>query len=527
MCDIMIITDMDLVFYGYNIYNHKNNKNIRVIYIMNSIKKTGDQNQIKKQKRKHWNININNQNKRYVKNKKYHKKKEGIKGKEIEKEEKMEKDNISKECIVRDTEKNEKSCVVLDKKYPSINFASVYLKSLRERDRLYFPNSDSSKISFNNDFISLLKLLEKSQKEKNVERDEERGKNNECFCKNSSCDHDEKTTVEISNITEIKNINDLLELGCKFHCKSNKMFYNINLRVLHGLTESLNDINNIIGMKNVKDKLVDQILYFLQGYHNKGKKCLECIDCDFGITCMKNQSDMLHTAITGPPGVGKTMLAKHLAILYNKMGILKTNKFKIVSRSDLVGKYLGETAMKTQSVIDEADGGVLFIDEAYSLGNTGERDFYSKECIDTLTKNLSEKKTFICIIAGYKESLEKCFFSHNEGLSRRFTFRYDLEKYSWDELKKIFEIKVKQENFSIKYNAEIDEMFRNNEKYFINNGGDMETLYLKTKMAHCRNILIKPEEQFILNTDDVKKGIQDLIETRKNKKNNNLHYMYI
>jgi SpoVK/Ycf46/Vps4 family AAA+-type ATPase len=437
-----------------------------------------------------------------------------------------------RDCVVYE-DKNKDQLNNSDKKYPSIFFSSLYSKSLKERerekekdkDKIIFPKQDPPKLSFSNEFSSLLKLLEISSREK--EKNNESNKEKIFNCKNILCDHNDKTIIEPLNITEIKNIDKLLELAKTFHCKSNKMFYNINLRVLHKLIDSLNDINKIIGMKNVKDKLVDQILYFLQGYHNKGKKCLECIDCELGITCMKNQSDMLHTVITGPPGVGKTMLAKHLAVLYNKIGILKTDKFKIVSRSDLVGKYLGETAIKTQAVIDEADGGVLFIDEAYSLGYTGERDFYSKECIDTLTKNLSEKKTFICIIAGYKDSLDKCFFSHNEGLSRRFTFRYDLDKYSWKELKEIFEIKVKQENFSVGYDDEINQIFKDNEKYFINNGGDMETLYLKTKLAHCRNIIIKPEEQFVLNTDDVKKGIQDLIETRQNKKDDNIHHMYI
>jgi hypothetical protein len=445
-------------------------------------------------------------------------------------ENKNEEENKCRDCVIYDDKKESKPLITRidsqdesDKKIPSIFFSSLYSKSIR--DKLNLSKQDSLKKSFSSEFSSLLKLLEESSKEKDNDNDND--KENKFECKNSNCDHNDETYREPLNFSEIKNIDGLLELAKTFHCKSNKMFYNINLRILHELIESLNDINKIIGMKKIKDKLVDQILYFLQGYHNKGKKCLECVDCKLGTTCMKNQSDMLHTVITGPPGVGKTMLAKHLANLYNKIGILKTNKFKLVSRSDLVGKYLGETAIKTQAVIDEADGGVLFIDEAYSLGYTGERDFYSKECIDTLTKNLSERKTFICIIAGYKESLEKCFFSHNEGLNRRFTFRYDLEKYSWKDLRQIFEIKVKKEDFSIGYGDEIDDIFKNNEKYFINNGGDMETLYLKTKLAHCRNIKIKPEEQFILTAEDVKKGIHDLIETRKNNKEENYNHVYM
>src|SRR5438093_1618571 len=87
--------------------------------------------------------------------------------------------------------------------------------------------------------------------------------------------------------------------------------------------------------------------------------------------------------------------------------IKKKNKFKLVKRTDLVGEYLGHTAHKTQRVIDDADGGVLFIDEAYSLGADDKRDSFSKECIDTLNQNLSENRSkFICIIAGYPDELE-------------------------------------------------------------------------------------------------------------------------
>jgi flagellar biosynthesis GTPase FlhF len=336
-------------------------------------------------------------------------------------------------------------------------------------------------------------------------------------CNNPNCDHKEETIVEPLKLNKINNLGDLIKLGNTYHCKTNKMFYNINLKILFDLIDPLTEIKNMIGLTEIKNKIIDQILYFLQGYHNKGKKCDKCDNCKENITCMKNQDDMLHTVITGAPGVGKTMLAKKLGMLYKKIGILATDKFNIVSRSDLIGKYLGETAIKTQQAIDNADGGVLFIDEAYSLGNTGHKDSFSKECIDTLTKNLSEKKTFICIIAGYKEALNDCLFKHNEGLSRRFTFRYELESYKWRELKQIFESKIKQDGFELKCNDEIDLLFRKNVEKFTNNGGDMETLYIKSKLSHCRNIIMDKDNQFALTYDDIKNGMDDLIATREKK----------
>ena len=122
----------------------------------------------------------------------------------------------------------------------------------------------------------------------------------------------------------------------------------------------------------------------------------------------------------------------------------KKNIFKIAKRSDLVGQYVGHTAIKTQKIINSAFGGVLFIDEAYSLGGD---DAFSKECINTINQNLSENgDKFICIIAGYPAEIERCFFSQNEGLKRRFPFKYNIEKYDSKELSQIFENKVKEIN---------------------------------------------------------------------------------
>ena len=203
-------------------------------------------------------------------------------------------------------------------------------------------------------------------------------------------------------------------------------------------------------MNKVKEDMVNQIVFFLQGF-NKSDKCNECIDCSLGRECQQElNNDMLHTVITGPPGVGKTELGKILGQVYKEMGVLKKGTLKVVKRSDLIGKYLGHTAAKTQDVIDECSGGVMFIDEAYSLGNKEGRDSFSKECLDTLNQNLTERRDFLCIIAGYEESLDNCFFNYNEGLKRRFSFRYNITGYSAVELKQIFELKVKKESWNLK-----------------------------------------------------------------------------
>ena len=148
-------------------------------------------------------------------------------------------------------------------------------------------------------------------------------------------------------------------------------------------------------------------------------------------TCIKR--------IKGPPGVGKTQISHIIAKIYKGLGFLKKDKVISVKRDDLIAGYLGQTAIKTKKKLEEALGGVLLIDEAYSLGDDGDKDSFSKEAVDLLTSYLSEHgHEFICIVAGYKEALEKRFFSINEGLAIRYTIHYDIKPYSGEDLRKIF-----------------------------------------------------------------------------------------
>ena len=147
-------------------------------------------------------------------------------------------------------------------------------------------------------------------------------------------------------------------------------------------------------MQNIKRDVFELLLYQLQEFDNS--------------------KDMLHTIIEGEPGVGKTDLAKILAQIYQGMGYCYNDIVKFVKRSDLIGGYLGQTAIKTQKVLDECQGGILVIDEAYSLGSPEGRDSYSKECIDTLTRFLSESPETIVFIMGYKDDLEQSLFAHNK-----------------------------------------------------------------------------------------------------------------
>ena len=259
-----------------------------------------------------------------------------------------------------------------------------------------------------------------------------------------------------------------------------KIKYNSDLERLVSCIEPLKKLNQLIGMDEIKKNIVDQILFYSQKL---------------------NTDEMMHTCLTGPPGVGKTTLGKILAEIYCSLGFLETDNFKVVSKPDLIAGYLGQTAIKTQKVLKKALGGVLFIDEAYSLGsgsgNGSDEDSYAKECIDTINKFLSENTTnFIMIIAGYREELDQCFFSLNKGLKRRFPWCYDIGKYTNMDLKKIFIHQVQQNNWTFDENIKLNNYellndFFNNKDLFDQNGGDTLILFDKTKICHSRRVFGK------------------------------------
>jgi len=351
------------------------------------------------------------------------------------------------------------------------------------------------------------------------------------LCKNPLCDHkdfsENPEKIEISDMSVVNNIDDLITLGKSYHCKKNKEYNGINLRLMCNLVAPLTELKEMIGMTKVKTQIVNQILFFLQGF-NRVSKCGKCQDCVFNLPCPINESEMLHTVITGPPGVGKTQLGKILGRVYRAMGILANDTFKLATRSDLIAEYLGQTTMKTQKVINQAKGGVLFLDEVYALGNAEGRDSFAKECIDTLNQNLSEKRDFLCIIAGYKDQIESCFFKYNEGLRRRFTFKYEIDSYNFEELMQIFELKARKEEWSLFYDKdglsdedivkmrdELKAFFSKNYRAFPNYGGDIETLLLQSKIAHSRN-LVPVEEKRVLTMDNIKIGFANFSSNRKN-----------
>jgi SpoVK/Ycf46/Vps4 family AAA+-type ATPase len=330
---------------------------------------------------------------------------------------------------------------------------------------------------------------------------------------NKSCDKPSEKPIEIRetiNIeAEVNNINDILKLIDTYQ-NDPAIKYNINMKALHDIKEPLEELNSMIGMKDLKNNIVEQILYFVQELH-KGNL---------------SSGDFMHTVIYGPPGTGKTEIAKIMGKIYSKIGILNKGTFKKVTRSDLIAGYLGQTAIKTKDVIKEALGGVLFIDEAYSLGNPDKKDSFAKECIDTLCEALSDnKENLMVIVAGYEKELKESFFSFNQGLDSRFTWRFKTDDYTAEDLYNIFLKKVKDIGWELEPDAKISvDWFRKNNDYFKFYGRDIETVLAKTKIAHSKRVFCRPDsEKKKITIKDLDKGFEvylknDDVKNRKDEK---------
>ena len=161
----------------------------------------------------------------------------------------------------------------------------------------------------------------------------------------------------------------------------------------------------------------------------------------------------LHLVFTGNPGTGKTTVARLISGLYAAIGVLSKGQLVEVDRSGLVAGYVGQTALKTQEVIQSALGGVLFIDEAYSLSSGGENDF-GREAIETILKAMEDHRDdLIVIVAGYTGPMER-FLSSNPGLASRFNKYFYFPDYTGEQLMAIFRIQCKKNGYVLTPEAE-------------------------------------------------------------------------
>ena len=194
------------------------------------------------------------------------------------------------------------------------------------------------------------------------------------------------------------------------------------------------ELGELTGLESIKHD-VKELIAYVKVQKMRSEKGLKSVPVS------------LHLVFTGNPGTGKTTVARIIAKLYKKIGVLSKGQLVEVDRSGLVAGYVGQTAIKTGEKIKEAKGGVLFVDEAYALAKDG--DDYGQESIDTILKAMEDNRDdFVVIVAGYTEPMKK-FIDSNPGLRSRFNKYINFEDYSIDELIAIFNSYCRKYEYSV------------------------------------------------------------------------------
>lgn len=316
--------------------------------------------------------------------------------------------------------------------------------------------------------------------------------------------HSEIEIESFKACTEVHTLSDLIKVIKQW--KSNRSRYiterlsftEIEYDNLVSILPHLKKLNRMIGMTDLKNSIVKQMLYFVQNLHG---------------------NEMMNIVLVGHPGTGKTSVAELLGKIYSTLRIIP-GEFKKVGRSELVGKYLGHTADKTKKLLESCKGGVLFIDEAYSLGiESDDKDSFARECINTLTQFLSENTDTICILAGYEHELRTRLFSQNPGLDRRFPWWFRMDAYTSNDLKEIFLYLVKKSKWKLKCKNQMMDYFTTT-KNFPNYGGDCQFFLNKCKIEHANRIFgynedKKAKARYRLNSVDVQNGYRSYMISKK------------
>ena len=221
-----------------------------------------------------------------------------------------------------------------------------------------------------------------------------------------------------------------------------------------------------------------------------------------------------------------TTLANILARLYAKLGVLDKGHVVVASRSEFIGRYIGHSEAQTTEILDRAIGGVLLIDEAYSLSKGGSADSFSKAVIDIINQRLTERGSeFICIIAGYKKELEQCFFSINPGLKRRFTQVFEIEDYTSDDLTMLFLRRARVDGWRIENEEKLRDILKRHFASFTYFGGDIDRVFTECKFCHSLTTLTSNSStDKILTVEDIEKGIMCFLKS-KEVTNDNQHLM--
>ncbi len=282
------------------------------------------------------------------------------------------------------------------------------------------------------------------------------------------------------------------------------------------LENQMQELDTYIGMKSVKDSMKEFISYL--EFLNERKK--------LGLKTQDNIS--VHLVFTGNPGTGKTTIARLLAKIFKSMGLLENGHLVEVDRSSLVGQYIGETAQKTEKIIEQAIGGVLFIDEAYTLVKKGGggQDF-GQEAIDVILKRMEDKGgEFVVIVAGYPDEM-KTFLESNPGLQSRFTHFFNFEDYTPDELIAIFKMISDKEEYKIEESSfelllkEFTRLYRKRDKNF-GNARMVRKMFNEAKMKLSKRYLTLSKKErtkealTTITSDEIKEALHQTVKINYN-----------
>ncbi|MDY5728576.1 MAG: AAA family ATPase [Erysipelotrichaceae bacterium] len=247
------------------------------------------------------------------------------------------------------------------------------------------------------------------------------------------------------------------------------------------LSELLEELNALVGLESVKEKVNDLIAY------QKIQKLRRANN-------LFSSKNTLHLAFTGNPGTGKTTVARIVGYIYKQIGLLSKGHFVEVSRTDLIAGYQGQTALKVKSVIERAKGGVLFIDEAYSITENDHSDSYGRECLTELTKALEDyRDDLVVIVAGYTEPMNK-FFESNPGLKSRFNTFIEFNDYNTSELDAILISMCKNNDYTLdedakeKIHSYFEKQISQKDENFAN-GRLVRNLYDDLVMNHAKRVI--------------------------------------